>query len=292
MAMIRTKKQDNPFVQLDKHFINDQALTFKAKGILTYILSKPDGWQIRLKDLVNHTADGKAAVASGLDELMEHGYIFKYQERQENGTFGDWVYEVYERPEYNPKKLEGENIIKMKKQKRENKKNKSTENRKSEYGQPPKTDFPISENPESENPESENQTYSNNEFTNNEFSNNDSINNHHHEGFSKKQSDLINEFASKHNLKIDDDVLIKLVSKLKNYKPNSLEYIEKVYETITTNVREFKSYKENTYSDNGEELFKEWERKNKELKEEQKKKSPDQLDQEKAEIEKLLNQYK
>lgn len=289
MAMIRTKKQDNPFVQLDKHFIEDNSLTFKAKGILSYILSKPDGWQVRIKDLVNHTADGKGAVSSGLEELMLKGYVFKFQERGEGGQFGDWVYEVYERPEYNPKRLEGENIIKLRQIQREKKKEekKSTETQKLDYGDSPKTNFPESEKPESEKPESENQSYSNNDSSNNDFNNINSNNNHHHEGFTKKQSALINEFLQANNLKIDDDSIISLVNKLKEYKPNSLEYIAKVYETIINdNGKASVQTKTN-------EIVPDWFKEQKKAsKAKEQKNAPDLNDQEREELEKLLQEYK
>lgn len=289
MAMIRTKKQENPFVQLDKHFIEDESLTFKAKGILSYILSKPDGWQVRMKDLINHTADGKAAVSSGLEELMLKGYIYKFQERSNDGTFGDWVYEVYERPEFNPKKLQGENIIKMRrKQREERKKNKEkkTENRKTGYGDSPKTDFPISENPASENPKSENQSYSNNESSNNDFNNNESSNNHHHEAFNKRQNELFNRFVIENKIKIDDDTYTKLLNKLIEYKPNSIKYIAKVYESIINNDDSYTiNHKVN---DHGHELFKQWEEDRKKAEEEQNKKTPEELDRERKELERLL----
>lgn len=238
MSVIRTKKQENPFVQIDKVFLSNEKMSFKAKGILAYILSKPDGWTIRMTDLVKRSSEGKAAVASGIDELMLHGYIFKYQERAEGGKFGDWVYEVYERPEFNTKRDLGENIIKMRlkerEEKRENKKE-TTETRKPENGYSPKPDFPESDKPESDKPESDNRVYSNNDFSNNDFSNNDYNNNHHQqEGLTEKQMNMINEFAKSKNIKEDDELYIKLINVSKEYKPNSMDYIDKIYQTIIT----------------------------------------------------------
>lgn len=241
MAIIRTVKQENPFVQIDKLFLSDNKVSFKAKGILAYILSKPDGWTIRVNDLVKRSADGKAAIGSGIDELMLHGYIFKYQDRKEDGTFGEWVYEVYERPEYNPKRAAGEKIITLKLEK----KKKDTENQKPVIGDSPKPDFPISEKPISEKPKSDNQLYSNNDFSNNDFSNNDYSNNHHQEGITERQTALINEVAKEHNLTDDDDIYIKLVQKVKEYKPNSKAYVQKIYETIINENNKPKTFAAN-----------------------------------------------
>ena len=95
--IIRIQKKQNNFVMLDKGFIDDVHLSFKAKGILTYLLSKPDNWKVIVKDLINHSADGKAAVYSGLKELKKYGYYEKNPVR-ENGVIAYWESVVYECP--------------------------------------------------------------------------------------------------------------------------------------------------------------------------------------------------
>lgn len=146
MSFIRTKKRENPFVQLDKAFIGNGELSLKATGLLTYILSKPDGWQIRMKDIQKRFKDGETSVRSAMNELMKVGYVHRYRERREDGTLGDYIYEVYERPEYNQHfQPKSENHV---------------------QGDSPKRDFP-----ELDNPEQENHVYSNNDFSNNDFSN-------------------------------------------------------------------------------------------------------------------------
>jgi DnaD/phage-associated family protein len=102
MAIVRTRKRENPFVQIDKRFIErDEALSWKAKGIQTYLLSRPDGWEIKFADLVKRAKDSRDGLATGLQELEAAGYISKSQER-EGGKFGQVTYTVYERPEFNP----------------------------------------------------------------------------------------------------------------------------------------------------------------------------------------------
>lgn len=149
MSIVRTMKRENPFVQLDKQYIGNGTLSLKATGLLTYILSRPDGWQIRMKDIQNKFNDGETSVRSAMKELISTGYVNRYRERTENGTFGDWIYDVYERPEFNPKYSP----------KREN------------QVLEPKRDFPDLDKPELDKPELENNGYSNNDFSNNNFSN-------------------------------------------------------------------------------------------------------------------------
>lgn len=142
MSFVRTMKRENPFVQLDKDFIGNGKLSLKATGLLTYFLSKPDGWQIRMKDIQNRFNDGETSIRSAMKELMIEGYVNRFRDRADKGTFGDYVYEVYERPEFNPKR---ENQVMV---------------------NSPKRDYP-----ELDNPELDNHVHSNNDFSNNDFSN-------------------------------------------------------------------------------------------------------------------------
>src|SRR5699024_8654165 len=71
MSMIRTHKRENPFVQLDKGFIGGNQLSLKATGLLTYFLSKPDDWQIYMKDVQNQFKDGETSIRSAMKELIE-----------------------------------------------------------------------------------------------------------------------------------------------------------------------------------------------------------------------------
>ena len=172
MSFVRTVKKDNPFVQIDKSVLNDDRLTFEAKGIMAYILSKPDGWQIRKKDLIKRSASGQTKVETAMLELMATGYLNWYRERLENGEFGDWIYDVYERPEYNPNSeksiAEGQRRIAERKNKTKNKNRVKNVENTEESAFPPKVDYPKQDNPKQDNP-----PYNNNELNNNELSNNE-----------------------------------------------------------------------------------------------------------------------
>lgn len=69
------KNKKSPYVMIDKTGLEDSRLSFKAKGILAYCLSRSDDWKIIVSDLVNRSADGKSAIYSGIDELQKYGYI-------------------------------------------------------------------------------------------------------------------------------------------------------------------------------------------------------------------------
>lgn len=84
--VIRIRKRPNNFVMMDKTFLEDMRLSYKAKGILAYLLSKPDDWKVIVGNLVNNSKDGKASVYAGLKELKECGYYEKIPVRNEQGT--------------------------------------------------------------------------------------------------------------------------------------------------------------------------------------------------------------
>ena len=97
--IIRIKKHTSNFVLLDKTFLEDDRLSFKAKGILAYLLSKPDDWKVIVVHLVTQSKDGKASVYAGLKELKEYGYYTKVPIRNEEGTrIIRWESTVYEVP--------------------------------------------------------------------------------------------------------------------------------------------------------------------------------------------------
>lgn len=81
--IFRIKKNKN-FVVMDKTFLNNHKLSWKAKGILAYMLSKPDDWTFYIDELIKHSTDGKASFRSGLKELKDNGYVKRYPVRKDN----------------------------------------------------------------------------------------------------------------------------------------------------------------------------------------------------------------
>ena len=83
----KAKDKENPYAQIARSAAQDSTLSWKATGLLCYILSLPDDWQIRLSDLAKRKQDGIAATKSALKELLNNGYIEKISHRNEKGRF-------------------------------------------------------------------------------------------------------------------------------------------------------------------------------------------------------------
>jgi len=98
-TIIRVKhNRDNPYVMINKKFLEDQNLSWKAKGLLAYLLSRPDDWVIMIGDLIDRSKDGRDAVYAGLRELERQGYIVRRPIRNEKGVIRFWEKIVYECP--------------------------------------------------------------------------------------------------------------------------------------------------------------------------------------------------
>ena len=93
------KSRENPYVMLDKHSVNDSALSWKAKGLLAYLLSKPDDWVVKEHDLIAHAKDGRDSTRSAIKELIESGYLVRHGRRRDSqGRMYENEYQVFERP--------------------------------------------------------------------------------------------------------------------------------------------------------------------------------------------------
>lgn len=80
--------QNTPFVMVPSTTITDKRLSFKARGILAYLLDKPDGWDVRAESIARDSdKDGREAVQSGLRELAAAGYYRLERRRMRDGTF-------------------------------------------------------------------------------------------------------------------------------------------------------------------------------------------------------------
>jgi hypothetical protein len=78
--------------------LNDERLTWKAKGLAAYLLMKPDAWRIDARALARCGPDGRDSVLAGLRELRDAGYL--HTRRGQDPATGRWWTEsvLYEDP--------------------------------------------------------------------------------------------------------------------------------------------------------------------------------------------------
>lgn len=97
MSIRKVKGLESDFTIVPNQTINDK-LSWAARGMLLYLCSKPDDWEVNITDLVNQTTgsakrSGRDAVSKIMDELVECGYMRKTQNRI-SGKFQNVDHEV------------------------------------------------------------------------------------------------------------------------------------------------------------------------------------------------------
>jgi hypothetical protein len=89
--ILKVKRREHGFAIMTRSALEDHNLSFKARGIYAYLMTKPESWTINMKDL-QRGKDGREAVQTGLKELQAVG-LAEYKILPGNG--GEWVlYEV------------------------------------------------------------------------------------------------------------------------------------------------------------------------------------------------------
>lgn len=101
MTTIRVKKDVRYFSASNEPF-NDKRLSWEARGLMGYLLSKPNDWEVRMSDLENQSNAGSHKLRRILAELRSCGYMNRIRITKGDGKF-DWVTEVYESPSQNPR---------------------------------------------------------------------------------------------------------------------------------------------------------------------------------------------
>ena len=226
MAKVTVKKEQN-YTIISNDIFKDTRLSFKAKGLLTTMLSCPPNWNYTIEGLSKISKDGKASIRSALAELEEFGYLERKQLRDEKGSFTDLEYVVYEKP---------------------------------------KTKNPISENPTTDNPISENRTQLNTIKSNTDKLNTNGLSTDTEKGKtltkvnaevqtslserkqmpkSAKQKyldkkadelDMLNRILQICNSRYDDSVAEELYDSLKHYFEKYTEKTGKIHPILTDNV--------------------------------------------------------
>lgn len=82
---------------MDKTCLHDKELSWKAKGIMAYMLSMPDDWTFFMSELQEHSTDGEKSFRAGFKELTDAGYVKRFPIREGNKIIS-WETVVHEVP--------------------------------------------------------------------------------------------------------------------------------------------------------------------------------------------------
>lgn len=104
MLTIRVSKDSN-YSCINNQLINNASLSWAARGLLVYLLSKPDDWTANVEHLATQGPTGKKGLWSLLKELETHGYLTRAKRRDGQGRW-EWEQVLREVPQIdeNPNK--------------------------------------------------------------------------------------------------------------------------------------------------------------------------------------------
>jgi hypothetical protein len=89
-----SRKREDPFARIPHEILSDTRLSWKAKGLLCYLLSKPSNWKVRRADLIKQSTDGDCSVRAALKELREAGYVSLECDKGSDGKVKEWRWTV------------------------------------------------------------------------------------------------------------------------------------------------------------------------------------------------------
>lgn len=102
MNNVTARKTAEPFAIVCKRILDDPRLSWRAKGIVAYLIGKPDGWKLRVSDLVKHGTDGKHAIRAALNELRDYGYA-QFTRHRQGGVISEGEWEISDSPVFTPR---------------------------------------------------------------------------------------------------------------------------------------------------------------------------------------------
>jgi len=95
---IRRAARRHRFVIVDQAAVEDTRLSWAARGLLAYLLSRPDDWKVLVNDLKKRGDLGRDGVYALLRELRQAGYVRFERNRDAQGRMRGGTYIVSEIP--------------------------------------------------------------------------------------------------------------------------------------------------------------------------------------------------
>lgn len=105
MSIVRAPRPDSGYYTLDKRISEDARLSWAARGLLVFLLGKPDHWSISIEHLRKQTDQariktGRDGIYALLDELQSVGYITRREQKRDgSGRMAEADYVVSEFPQ-------------------------------------------------------------------------------------------------------------------------------------------------------------------------------------------------
>jgi hypothetical protein len=97
LTIIRAERPNSKFAIIRNEVLQDERLSFRARGVLASILSRPDNWRCSAWDLAKEGVEGRRAILTALTELEDYGYLVRSKKQDEAGKWSTSSY-IYDTP--------------------------------------------------------------------------------------------------------------------------------------------------------------------------------------------------
>lgn len=83
----RSPRPEAHYLIVTNQVVRDSTLSFKARGILAYLLSMPDNWKVSASAIARASdRDGRESILTGLKELENAGYLKRWKHKDDAGN--------------------------------------------------------------------------------------------------------------------------------------------------------------------------------------------------------------
>lgn len=96
MAIIRASRPEANYTIISNLVIRDNKLSFRARGVLLSLLSRPADWRTSAEALSRESVEGRSAILTALTELENGGYLIRVKGQDVLGRWhtNSYVYDV------------------------------------------------------------------------------------------------------------------------------------------------------------------------------------------------------
>ena len=85
--MNTVKKRASNYAQISNEFLRDKNISFKAKGLFSYMFSMDDNWNFTIRSISIQQGEGETSIRTALNELKNFGFIKYVKHTNGKGTY-------------------------------------------------------------------------------------------------------------------------------------------------------------------------------------------------------------